>query len=75
MSKKFLFTLIGVVLLAFIGVWWVTHGMLDVALWIAWFSALNALIGVYANFNVKQKKIIGENYIEALDDTKNNTGD
>lgn len=62
MSKKFLFTLIGVVALIGVGTVWMIRGVADAALWGLWFGGLNALIGVYAGANVMQKKVISENY-------------
>jgi len=66
-SKKFVFTLLGMIALFIVGGFWLAEPVYDLGLWGLWFAALNALVGVYATANVVQKKDISKNYRPELD--------
>lgn len=68
LSKKWKITLLSfasLILVAF-GFW--IKNQFSATLWIAWFSALDVLVGVYAGVNVTQKHVISKNYRKELDD-------
>ena len=67
MSKKFVFTILGMVAVLGVGVVWLVQGERDLGLWGLWFAALNGLVGVYAAANVVQKNVVSKNYRPELD--------
>jgi len=66
-SKKCLFALIGAAFLGIIMIVWLAQSMREAALWGIWFGGLTAVIGIYTEGNVRQSKIISENYRPELD--------
>jgi len=67
MSKKFLFALIGIVMLAILMLAWLISKVTDTALWALWFAALSGTIGIYTAGNVAQSSVISKNYRPELD--------
>ena len=68
MSRKLLFSAVGGIAVVIVGMAWLIRDVRDVGLWIAWFGAVNAIIGVYAAGNVAQSRVISEHYREELVD-------
>ncbi len=64
--KKLKFTIFSLIIhVVIVGVF-VFCERFDPTLWGTWFGSFNITIGIYAKFNVDQKKVIAENYIPEL---------
>ncbi len=57
----------GIILLTLLAGAFIFKNMFDAIIWGAWFTALGTILAVYNHENVKQKKIISENYHPELD--------
>jgi len=66
-SKKFVFSLLGVLAIFVVAGFWLVQKVFDMGLWGLWFAALNGIVGVYAAANVVQKKDRSQHYRPELD--------
>ena len=66
-SKKFVFTLLGILAIFVVSGFWLVQRVWDIGLWGLWFAALNGIVGVYSAANVVQKRDRSKNYHPELD--------
>lgn len=67
-NKKLFFTLYGSIVLTLLAGAFILKDITDPFIWSAWFTSFGAIIAIYNHENVKQKKIISENYQPQLDE-------